>query len=119
MLLDVWSRYGRPMIVSETGSEGDARAPWLRYVCDECVLAMRRGCELHGVTLYPVVSHPGWADGRHCENGLWDYADAAGGRPVDAPLLAELRRQSPRLLAARAEVLAATPPAVSAALVDR
>jgi beta-glucosidase/6-phospho-beta-glucosidase/beta-galactosidase len=106
MLLDVWSRYRRPMIVSETGSEGDTRAAWLEYVCDECIAAMREGCELHGVTLYPVLNHPGWLDGRHCENGLWGYADDAGHRPVHGPLLEEVRRQTGRLREAREEVLA-------------
>ncbi len=105
MLLDVWSRYERPMIVSETGSEGEARAPWLEYVATECAAAMEKGCELHGVTLYPIVDHPGWVDGRHCENGLWGYVDDEGHRRAHAPLLAEVVRQSRRLREARAEVL--------------
>jgi hypothetical protein len=105
MLVGVWERYGRPMIVSETGTEAEGRASWLRYVSGQCIRALREGCELHGVTLYPVVGHPGFTDGRHCENGLWDYADAAGHRPAHAPLLEELRRQSGALLAARMEVL--------------
>jgi hypothetical protein len=106
MLLEVWQRYGRPMIVSETGAEGDERAPWMRYVAGQCVAALRRGCELHGVTLYPIVNHPGWVDARHCHNGLWDYADEDGGREADAALLAEVLRQRRRLEAARAEMLA-------------
>jgi hypothetical protein len=105
MLLDVWSRYGRPMIVSETGSEGDDRVGWLRYVCEEARAAMERGCELHGITLYPAVNHPGWLDDRRCENGLWDYPDAAGERPLYPPLAEELRHQAPRMCAARAAVL--------------
>jgi hypothetical protein len=105
MLGEVSARYHRPMLLSETGTEGDDRAPWLRYVAGECIAAMRAGCELHGVTLYPAINHPGWADGRHCENGLWDLADASGARAVHAPLLAEMQLQSPRLLAARAAVL--------------
>jgi hypothetical protein len=105
MLLAVWERYGRPMIVSETGSEGDARAPWVRYVADECVRAMRAGCELHGITLYPVLDHPGWLDGRHCPNGLWGYPDERGARAADPALLAELHAQAPRLVAERARVL--------------
>ena len=112
MLLYVWKRYARPMIVSETGSEGDERAPWLRYVAEECTVAMRGGCELHGVTLYPVVNHPGWVDGRHCRNGLWDYPDSNGQRSADPPLLREIRTWAPRLGAARAEMLA-HPPAAS------
>lgn len=105
MLLDVWSRYKRPMLVSETGSEGDRRAPWLRYVSGQCVAALRQGCELHGITLYPVVNHPGWADERHCHNGLWDYADADGRREADAELLGALLREAPRLKAARGAML--------------
>ncbi len=101
MLLDVWERYQRPMIVSETGSEGAGRAPWLRYVSGQCVAALQQGCELHGITLYPIVNHPGWADERHCHNGLWDYADDAGEREPDDALLGEILRQTPRLEAAR------------------
>lgn len=106
MLLDVWERYGRPMIVSETGSEGDHRAPWLRYVAGQCERAMRAGCELHGITLYPVLNHPGWVDDRHCPNGLWGYADEHGERPLCESFAEELRHQRGRLLAARAEMLA-------------
>lgn len=106
ILLDVAARYGRPLIVSETGAEGDARAPWLRAVADECVAALRDGCDLHAVTLYPIVNHPGWVDDRHCHNGLWDYAEADGGRAVHAPLAEELAAQTARLSAERAAMLA-------------
>jgi hypothetical protein len=105
LLLDVWTRYRRPTIVSETGSEGDERAPWLRYVSAQCLAAMREGCELHGLTLYPIVNHPGWADGRHCENGLWDYADERGDRPAYVPLLREIRRRADGLRRARDSAL--------------
>jgi hypothetical protein len=105
LLLDVWRRYGRPMIVSETGSEGDHRAPWLRYVSGQCITALRQGCELHAITLYPVLNHPGWLDGRHCENGLWDYADDHGERAAEPQLLQEVMRQQGRLSAARADML--------------
>lgn len=106
MLLDVHRRYGRPMLVSETGSEGDDRAPWLRYVSRQCVAALRMRCELHGVTIYPVLDHPGWLDGRHCPNGLWDYADDSGERAAEPRLVEELLRQRAPLHTARAEMLA-------------
>ena len=105
MLLEVYQRFRRPMIVSETGSEGELRAPWLRYVAGQCVTAIRRGCELHGITLYPVVSHPGWLDERHCHNGLWDYADNLGHRQLHDPLARELVRQRGPLMVARAGLL--------------
>lgn len=107
MLLDAWQRYRRPMILSETGHEGDARAPWLHYVCNECLVAMTAGCQLHGVTIYPVVNTLGWGDDRRCENGLWDDADEAGERPICQELAREIERQTPRLRAARARVLTA------------
>lgn len=101
----VWRRYQRPMLVSETGSEGDERASWLRYVTSEAATALERGCELHGVTLYPILNHPGWADDRHCQNGLWGYPDEHGDRPVHAPLLEVMRASAPVLYAAREAAL--------------
>jgi hypothetical protein len=104
-LVETWNRYHRPMIISETGSEGGDRAGWLRYVADQCVIAMGEGCELHGITLYPILNHPGWLDDRHCHNGLWDYADDQGRRALDETFAHELQRQTPRLNAARDAML--------------
>jgi len=104
-LLEVAARYGRPLLISETGSEDGDRAPWLRYVADECATALRADCDLHGLTLYPVLNHPGWLDDRHCRNGIWDYADAEGHRVPDDALAEEVRRQGPRLADERAAML--------------
>lgn len=103
MLLETWKRYERPMIVAETGCEGDARASWLRYVSSECRAALRAGCDLQGITLYPILDHPGWLDDRHCENGLWGYADELGERPIYRPLEVALEEERALLEAARAE----------------
>jgi hypothetical protein len=116
MLLDSWRHFERPVLITETGCEGGERAPWLRYVADECVRALDAGVPLHGCTLYPILNHPGWLDDRHCQNGLWDYADDAGHRVVYEPLLAEIQRQAPRLEAARARTLAGTLPELTSAL---
>ena len=35
ILLDVSERYRRPMFISETGAEDEARASWFNYVADE------------------------------------------------------------------------------------
>jgi hypothetical protein len=99
MLLEVHARYRRPMIISETGAEGDGRAPWLRYVCEQSLAARREGCSLHAITLYPILNHPGWSDDRHCHNGLWDYPDPHGERAVHAPLREEMLNQAQRLRA--------------------
>lgn len=114
ILSEVWERYRRPMIVSETGAEGEARAPWLRYVCEEAARALQQGVELHGITLYPIVNHPGWVDDRRCENGLFDYADEHGRRAIHEPLAAELRRQEPRLLELRERITPRVPLSIPA-----
>lgn len=99
ILVEWQSRYGRPTYIGETGCEGEHRAAWLRYVCNEVASARERSADLHGVCLYPIVNFPGWDDERHCENGLWDYADDAGRRPIHEPLAVELRLQQRRFTA--------------------
>ncbi len=93
LLTEVHRRYGRPMLIAETGIEGDGRARWLRYVCGEARAAMAAGVPLEGICIYPINDHPGWDDDRHCPNGLWGYADEQGNRPAAGELAAELRRQ--------------------------
>lgn len=106
ILAELYARYGRPLFVAETGVEFDGRPAWLRDVCEAVRAAMRAGVPVEGVCWYPILNHPGWDDGRHLQCGLWDYADAAGGRAAYAPLLAELRRQQRRFAAGGAAVTA-------------
>jgi beta-glucosidase/6-phospho-beta-glucosidase/beta-galactosidase len=101
MLQEVFQRYQRPLFVAETGIEDDTRPAWLRYICKEVFTSMRAGAPIEGVCLYPIVNHPGWDDDRHCHNGLFDYADSNGDRPVYQPLADELWRQSARVDAFR------------------
>ncbi len=116
MLLEVGERYGRPMIVAETGSEGDQGAAWLRYVSGQCAAALALGCELHAVTLYPIVEHPEAVDDWRRHAGLWDHADDEGHREADPDLLAELLTSMPILEAARASMLRERAERLSAAL---
>jgi len=94
IFLEFYSRYGRPMIISETGIEDERRAEWFRFVWSEANAARERGVPLDGLCLYPIVNHPGWEDGRHCHNGLWDYADPNGDREAHAPLESAIREIS-------------------------
>jgi hypothetical protein len=99
ILREAWERYGRPLILAETGAQDGARAAWLRYVADEVLAARRGGVPVHGACLYPVLDYPGWDDDRHCQSGLWGYADPgdpAGNRPIHLPLAEELARQIER-----------------------
>ncbi|WP_287110396.1 beta-glucosidase [Methylobacillus sp.] len=93
MLAEVYLRYGRPLLLAETGAEGRQRAPWLEGVCLEVDKAIKAGIPLEGVCLYPVLDYPGWDNDRHCETGLLGPADSGhGNRPLYAPLAAVLRK---------------------------
>ncbi len=93
LLGEVYERYRRPMFIAETGTEGNERVDWLRYVTSEVRRALKLGVPVEGICLYPIVDFPGWGDDRRCETGLWGYADAAGDRELYYPLAEELRVQ--------------------------
>ena len=93
ILLEVWDRYHVPIFVSETGTEDARRPEWFAYISEEVRRATSKGVPVAGLCLYPILNHPGWDDGRHCQNGLFDYADVNGEREVYEPLAEEIRRQ--------------------------
>jgi beta-glucosidase/6-phospho-beta-glucosidase/beta-galactosidase len=93
MLAETHARYGRPLLLTETGAEGSARPAWLHYVSGEVHEAIRRGVPVAGVCLYPVLSFPGWEDGRHRQFGLFGAPGPDGSRETYEPLATELARQ--------------------------
>ncbi|WP_341917495.1 beta-glucosidase [Hydrocarboniphaga effusa] len=112
MLGEIHSRYAKPILIAETGAEGDARAKWLRYVCDEVLQALDRDVPVEGVCLYPVLDYPGWINDRHCETGLFGFADAEGQRSVHAGLARQLAFEQARVAGVAASVSSlATEPA--------
>ena len=92
LLFEVSARYGRPMLISETGTEGDRRGAWFDYVAAETARARTRGVPVEGICLYPVADHPGWDDDRMCPNGLLGIDPSNGARSVDPGLAAAIRR---------------------------
>lgn len=92
LLFEVSARYDRPMLIAETGTEGDRRGPWFDYVAAETLRARARGVPVEGICLYPVANHFGWDDDRLCPNGLLGHDPAGGRRSVDPGLAAALFR---------------------------
>ena len=70
-------------------------------MCREVFNAISTGVPVEGMCLYPIANHPGWDDDRHCCNGMFDYADAAGVRAVYQPLADEMAKQYANLAALR------------------
>ena len=96
LLAEVYERYGRPMMIAETGAESTARAAWLHYVAAEVRAARAAGVPVGSICLYPILDYPGWVDDRVCEVGLFGFADDRGCRVPDRDLAEELRAQQAR-----------------------
>ena len=95
MLAEVHARYGRPLFIAETGTEGDFRPMWLHYIAEEVARARdEHGIPVEGICLYPVFNHLGWDDDRYCPNGLFCGVAEEGARTVYQPLAAEVARQT-------------------------
>jgi hypothetical protein len=105
LLAEAHARYGRPVLMAETGAEGGARAAWLFYVAQEVRAALAAGVPVEGVCVYPILEYPGWENDRHCATGLLSVPDADGRRRVYRPLAEELLRQQ----AVLADALRAVP----------
>lgn len=97
LLSELYQINHKPLFIAETGIEDDRRPEWLRYIVDEVIDAIEAGVPVEGICLYPIVNHPGWADDRHCHNGLWDYCNESGHREIYKPLAEELRIQAARV----------------------
>jgi hypothetical protein len=96
LLAEFHTRYGRPLILSETGAEGTARASWLHYVSSEVRAAREAGVRVEGICLYPILDYPGWDNDRPCAVGLMSVPDGRGHRRTDPDLAAELSNQRAR-----------------------
>ncbi len=96
LLMEIYGRYGRPILLAETGIEFDRRPAWLAYVAAELELARAKGVPMEGLCLYPVLNHAGWDDDRPCQNGLLEQPWSAGRRDVYQPLADELARAQQR-----------------------
>jgi beta-glucosidase/6-phospho-beta-glucosidase/beta-galactosidase len=100
ILADVHERYQRPVLVAETGAEGDGRVSWFDYVSDQVEAALRHGVPVEGICLYPILDYPGWDNDRHCAVGLYGLCDEQGDRLLHRPLAAALKRQQARFAGA-------------------
>ncbi len=75
LLAEVYTRYGKPIVVSETSHPGEDRPHWIRFIGAECGAAVRAGVPLQGVCIYPVIDRPDWDFPEQWHrSGLWDAA---------------------------------------------
>lgn len=86
LLAEVHTRYGRPLVISETSHFGTGRGRWLREVAVEAGAARVRRIPLEGLCVYPIIDRPDWDDPEHWHNsGLWDLRRTDDGRLERVP----------------------------------
>lgn len=93
LLMEAYSRYGKPMILSETSHSGEDRPNWFDFIWKELNLIPDE-IPFWGVCLYPIIDRPDWNDLNYWHgSGLWDNTNVVGtpNRVLYQPLAATLR----------------------------
>ncbi len=80
-----WRKYRRPCIVAETSGLEGGRPDWLNDVVGECLAAVNRGVDLHGICLFPAVDMPDWHTGEWLHNGIADLERLPDGSLMRVP----------------------------------
>jgi beta-glucosidase/6-phospho-beta-glucosidase/beta-galactosidase len=101
LLAEVYYRYWRPVVVSETSHFGAGRGRWIREVADEVARARDAGVGVEGLCVYPIIDRPDWEDPDHWHHsGLWDLhrnQDGCLERVLSPEYADQLRRAQARI----------------------
>jgi hypothetical protein len=79
LITDLYTRYERPIVLTETSHPLDDRPNWLRFVTDQCAKVIARGVPLWGICWYPIIDRPDWdrlEPWHHA--GVWDVDNSEG-----------------------------------------
>lgn len=95
ILAEVHQRYGRPLLISETGHVGTGRAAWLSEIAMEVGIARAKNIPVEGICLYPIIDRPDWEDADFWHHSaLWDLVRNSQGdleRVIEPHMLSALR----------------------------
>ncbi|MDQ3246713.1 MAG: b-glycosidase [Pseudomonadota bacterium] len=87
LIEESWAKYQRPCIVAETSGLGGGRPDWLNDVTCECLAAVNRGVELHGICLFPAVDMQDWHSREWLHMGIADVAALPDGSLMRTPFV--------------------------------
>ncbi len=73
LLTDVYHRYNRPFVLTETSHPGVHRPLWMDFIAKECAAVIAQNIPLWGICWYPIIDRPDWDhfDPWH-QSGIWD-----------------------------------------------
>ena len=80
LLAEVYGRYNKPIVITETSHPEEHRAAWINMIGEECATVVKNDIPLHGICIYPIIDRPDWDDlitWHH--SGLWDIEIGAQG----------------------------------------
>ncbi|KFE99184.1 hypothetical protein IX39_00410 [Chryseobacterium formosense] len=73
---NVFVKYGRPIIISETSHPGEDRKKWIDSVATDCCRLLQSGIPLLGCCIYPFIDRPDWDNLSHWHHsGIYDIYD--------------------------------------------
>ena len=82
---EAWRKYKRPCIIAETAGRGPGRPHWLNDITTECLAAVRKGVDLHGICLFPAVDMTDWHTGEWLRMGIADVERLPNGSLMRTP----------------------------------
>lgn len=76
MIEEVFIKFGRPIVISETSHSKEDRPIWLKMIFSECASIISSGLPLLGCCIYPIIDRPDWdfTDIWH-KSGIWDITN--------------------------------------------
>jgi beta-glucosidase/6-phospho-beta-glucosidase/beta-galactosidase len=87
LIFESWQKYNRPCIVAETSGISGGRPDWLNDMVCECLAAVNRGVDLHGICLFPAVDMTDWHNGKWLHMGIADVEELPSGALMRTPFL--------------------------------
>lgn len=89
LLGDVHRRYGRPLVIAETGHTGVERGAWVREIAFEVQEARTSGIPVEGICVFPIIDRPDLQNPAIWHSsGLWELEPSSNGtlqRRLNAP----------------------------------
>ncbi len=79
LINQLYSRYQRPVVLSETSHPLEDRPTWMTFVAHEAKKSIEAGVPLWGICWYPIIDRPDWD---HLEPwhhaGVWEIDNSEG-----------------------------------------
>ena len=79
LIKEVFNRYNKPLVITETSHPKEDRPLWMNDVTKEIIKIIRNKIPLLGACIYPVIDRPDWDDlVTWHKAGLWDVINENG-----------------------------------------